>query len=392
MWRKLKNLGHFGLAILANIWYGFPSQKIKVIGITGTDGKTTTTHLIFAILTAAGKKASLISTIYAKIGSRVYDTGLHTTTPSYFLIQKLLREAVNRQEEYFVLETTSHSLDQKRVWGINYLVSVITNVTHEHLDYHLTYQNYLKTKANLLLNSQMALINRDDASYLLLKKILMAKKKQFLTYSLKQPADYSFNSKTILPELADFNNYNYLAAYSVCRYLGIKEKIIIDTFRQFTLPQGRLETVYDGDFKVIVDFAHTPNAIAVLLQFLRKKAKGRIIHVFGSAGLRDTTKRPEMGKASSQYSNVIILTEEDYRTEDPMIIAKSIASGINQKVHYQIILDRYEAIKKALQLAKKDDVVVITGKAHEKSLCRGKREYPWNDIEAVKRLITDLNL
>jgi len=213
MWRKLKNLGHFGLAILANIWYGFPSQKIKVIGITGTDGKTTTTHLIFAILTAAGKKASLISTIYAKIGSRVYDTGLHTTTPSYFLIQKLLREAVNRQEEYFVLETTSHSLDQKRVWGINYLVSVITNVTHEHLDYHLTYQNYLKTKANLLLNSQMALINRDDASYLLLKKILMAKKKQFLTYSLKQPADYSFNSKTILPELADFNNYNYLAAY-----------------------------------------------------------------------------------------------------------------------------------------------------------------------------------
>ena len=390
MMRKLKNIGHLILALIANIWYGFPARKIKVIGVTGTDGKTTTSHLIFTILKTAGKKVSLVSTVYAQIGEKVYDTGLHTTTPSYFLIQKLLREAVNNSDEYFILETTSHGLDQNRVWGINYQVGVITNITHEHLDYHLYYADLLKAKAKLLINSQISIINHDDQSFELLKKLLIEKKKKYLTYGFKSKTDYNFNTQKILPETADYNNYNFLAAYSVCRSLNIGEDKIIQAFKNFNLPQGRLETVFDKKFKVIVDFAHTPNAIAVLLQFLKKQTKGRIIHVFGSAGLRDANKRPLMGKASSKYSDLIILTEEDYRTEDPQEIAKSIAQGFTENMDYQIIINREEAIKKALSLAQADDLVVITGKAHEQSLCRGKTEYPWNDIAAVKRLTRDL--
>lgn len=391
MIRKLKNFGHLCLALTANLWYGFPSRKIKVIGVTGTDGKTTTTHLIYEILKNAGKRVSMVSTVYAKVGDCEYDTGLHTTTPSYFLIQKLLQKAVKNQDEYFVLETTSHGIDQNRVWGINYKVGVITNITHEHLDYHPSYTDYLKTKAKLLLNSQIAVINRDDNSFDLLKKELINNNKKYLTYGLKNKADYSYDSQKIVASIAEYNNYNFLAAYSVSRYLDIDEKEIINTFKQFVLPPGRLETVFNKKFKVIVDFAHTPNAIAVLLQFLRKQTKGRLIHVFGSAGLRDASKRPLMGKASSEYSDIIILTEEDYRTEDPLVITKSIISGFgSKKVDYQVIINREEAVKKALSLAQPNDVIVITGKAHEKSLCRGKTEYPWNDIETVKRLTKNL--
>lgn len=168
MIQKLKNVYHLLQAILANIWYGFPSRKLKVIGVTGTDGKTTTTHLITHILKTAGKKVSMISTIYAKVGSHEYETGLHTTTPSSFTIQKMLSLAVKDNEEFFVLETTSHALDQNRVWGIKYKIGIITNITHEHLDYHKTYDEYVKSKLKILLNSKLAVLNKDDRSYNLL--------------------------------------------------------------------------------------------------------------------------------------------------------------------------------------------------------------------------------
>ena len=376
--QKLKNIYHLLQAIIANIFYGFPSRKLKVIGVTGTDGKTTTTHLIYHILKSAGKRVSMISTVYGKIGDKEYDIGLHTTTPDPFLVQKLLRKAVNHGDEYFVLETTSHALDQNRVYGIGFFIGVITNITHEHLDYHKTYEKYVKAKAKLLLNSKFCVINANDQSFNRLKQIL--KNKKVISYSSKD-----FKIIKDLSNLTDFNRYNYLAAYTVCKNCGMPGKEILAAMRTFKLPPGRMELVYNKDFKVIIDFAHTPNAFKNVLPEIRKlylKKNGRLIHVFGAAGLRDASKRSLMGKASSKYADVIILTEEDYRTEDPQVICSSIAQGIENKPVFTII-NRQKAIKKAIQTARKNDVILLTGKSHEKSLCRGKKEFPWDERKAV---------
>jgi len=371
--QKLKNIFHLFEAVVANIYYGFPSRKLKVIGVTGTDGKTTTTSLIYHILKSSGKKVSMISTVYAKIGQNEYDTGLHTTTPSSFTVQRLLNLAVKNKDEYFVLETTSHALDQNRVFGIKYYIGVLTNITHEHLDYHQTYENYLKTKAKLLFSSQIVVLNSEDQSYEQVKKMINGKK--IYTYECGQYND----------SVAEFNKYNYSAAHTVCKIIGIHEDQIFKAINTFKLPPGRLELVYDKDFKVIIDFAHTPNAIENALKEIKKlyvKDKGHLIHVFGSAGLRDVTKRPFMGKASSKYADFSIITEEDYRTEDPQEIANQIASGMNNH-KYKITINRKEAIKQAIKMAGKNDVVVATGKSHEQSLCRGKIEYPWDEKKAI---------
>ncbi len=351
--QKLKNIYHLILAILANLWYGFPSTKLKVIGVTGTDGKTTTTHLIAHILKTARKKVSFISTVVV--------SGFHVTTPNSFALQKLLKRAVKNHDEYFVLETTSHALDQNRVWGIKYEIGIITNITHEHLDYHGTYENYVKTKIKLLKMAKIGIKNTNKIANIIKK----------------------------IPDLTKYNQYNYSSAYTVCKKLGLSDEIILKAMKTFQLPKGRLDLVHDKNFKVIIDFAHTPNAFLQLLPEIRKKylkQSGRLIHVFGSAGLRDATKRPLMGEASNKFSDIIILTEEDYRTEDPQLICQQIASKIKNK-NYQIILDRQLAINKAVKTAKKDDVVVITGKGHENSLCRGKTEYPWDEYKAVERAL-----
>lgn len=351
--QKLKNIYHFFQAVLANIYYGFPSRRLKVIGITGTDGKTTTTHLIAHILKTAGKKVSFMSSVVA--------SGFHVTTPSSFALQRLLKQSVDRHDEYFILETTSHALDQNRVWGIKYEIGLITNITHEHLDYHKTYKDYAKTKFRLLKMAKVGIEN----SY----KIANIIKK--------------------IPNLTKFNQYNYSAAYYVCQELRISDKIILKAMKEFQLPKGRLDLVYDKDYKIIIDFAHTPNALLQLLPEIRKlyiKKDGRLIHVFGSAGLRDFTKRPLMGEISDKFSDIIIVTEEDSRTEDPRLICKQITSKIKNK-NSQIILDRQQAINQAVKTAKENDVVVITGKGHENSLCRGKIEYPWDEYEAVKKAL-----
>jgi len=381
MIQKIKNVYHLIQAILANIFYGFPSRKIKVIGITGTDGKTTSTHLIYHILKSAGKKVSMISTIYAKIGAHEYDTGLHTTTPSSFLIQKLIKKSVDSGDEYFVLETTSHGLDQNRVWGVRYEIGLITNITHEHLDYHKTYEQYLNTKLKLLKRAKISIINKDDESYRHFKFQMPNAKFQIFKSD--------FKSIDTLPKLTKFNQYNYSGAYVVCTNLGLSHQNIISAMKTFKLPKGRLELVYDKEYKVIIDFAHTPNAFKSLLPEIKKqyiKDNGRLIHVFGAAGLRDVSKRSLMGEVSSNYSDYIILTEEDYRSEDPNTICETIAQKIKNN-KYEVVINRQDAINKALFLAKNNDVVVITGKAHEKSLCRGKIEVPWSEHEAVLKAI-----
>lgn len=400
MWQSLKNIYHFFQSFAADILYNYPSGKLKVIGVTGTDGKTTTSSLIYHILKTSGKKVSMISTVYAQIGGKTYDTGFHVTTPSPFTVRKYFKEAVNNGDEFFVLETTSHALDQYRVHGVTFEVGVITNITHEHLLYHKTYDNYVKAKTKLLKMSKIQIINRDDESYKHIIPLLHdTPNKKLYTYSLYQQADYQLDiSNKIGIRLPEFNKYNYLAAYSAVKQCGLSDEEIFNAMKLFTLPPGRMEIIYREKFTVILDFAHTPNAIFEALKAVRTDyPTSRLIHIFGAASQRDDTKRPLMGEASGTFANLTIITEEDYRREDPVKIAREIARGLEKKnFHfieaqgfgntdktYTILVDRGDAIKKAVQIAQEGDVIILTGKGHEKSLCRGTKEYPWDDRSAA---------
>ena len=405
MLQTLKNLYHLIQSFIANLYYGFPSQKLKVIGVTGTDGKTTTAHLIYHILKSSGKKVSLISSVYANIAGKTYDTGFHVTTPDVFPLYRFLRQSVDAGDEYFVLETTSHALSQNRTALINYEAGVLTNITHEHLDFHKKFEEYVKSKVILFSNSKIALLNADDKSFPLIKKILDyrtlrvrgllsanpegSQAQKIYTYGIVNKADYNLNLDLEHHlNLTKFNNYNYLAAYSLCKILGMSEKKITEALKTFKLPPGRLELVVKEPIKVIIDFAHTPNALHQVLSAVKERfitSHNRLIHVFGAAGRRDQSKRPFMGKESARYADIIILTEEDYRDEDPQKICQEIAKGI--KKNYSIITDRKIAIEKDVEIVKSGDVIILTGKSHEKSLCRGKKEYPWNEHEAVKKAL-----
>jgi UDP-N-acetylmuramoyl-L-alanyl-D-glutamate--2,6-diaminopimelate ligase len=384
MLRSLKGFYHFLVAMVANIWFGFPSRKLIVIGVTGTDGKTTTTSLIYEILKYAHVKASMITSVHAVIGGKSYDTGFHVTTPSAWWVQKYLRAAVDHGDTHIVLEVTSHALSQYRVWGILFDVGVITNVTHEHLDFHKTFAQYLKTKLTLLRMANTVIINRDESD--LYNAVLpFLHKKRYITYGIRRdsmvnPTTYPFKSK--LP--GEFNRYNCLAALATSDALGIKRNIAAHAVAHFPGVVGRMETVATKPFRVIVDFAHTPNALEKALSTVRKKTKKRIIHVFGSAGLRDSSKRPFMGSASSRFADIIVLTEEDYRTENVESIMDAIQKGISEDIRVYRFPKRSDAIRFALGEAKPHDIVMITGKGHEKSLCRGTVEFPWSDQKFVR--------
>lgn len=407
MWQSLKNIYHGLSALSAALRFGLPGKKIHVIGVTGTDGKTTTTHLIHFILKSGGKKASMISSVYAEIAGKQYDTGFHVTTPDPWQLQKLLLQAVEAGDEFMVLEVTSHGLDQNRVWGIPFEIGVITNVSHEHLDYHSTSEAYLRTKEKLLQSAKIAVINKDDESY---HHFNLNEHRQVITYGLKQ-ADISLTSfpfETQLP--GEYNKFNCLAAIAVCKQLRIPEKTIRQGIQNFPGVKGRFEFIEsDKGFDVIIDFAHTPNAIEKVLSTLKPLVKGKLIHVFGSAGLRDHKKRPIMGEKSATYADIIVITEEDYRTEDVNTIISQItqgceAAGARERsiMNYRQILpaetpiffripNREKAIRFAIQnLAHNGDTVIFTGKAHEKSLCRGTTEYPWSEHDTVDKALNEL--
>ncbi len=383
----LKRLYHFVVALGSALYFRFPARHVTVIGVTGTDGKTTTTTLIYEILKAAGYKTSVITSVHAVIAGKSYDTGFHVTTPNAFWVQKYLREAVDHGDTHVVLEVTSHALSQYRVWGIRFAVGVLTNVTHEHLDFHKTYERYLLTKLQLLRSSNVAIINKDEGElYATIAPLL--RRNKMVTYGIHRPATITPEThpfETKLP--GEFNQYNCLAATAAADVLGISKEIIKKALKGFAGIPGRMELVATKPCRVIVDFAHTPNAIDKALKTVRDETKGRVIHVFGSAGLRDRTKRPAMGKASSEYADIIVLTEEDYRTEKNETIMDEIASGIPVYKDVHKFDNRFDAIAFALSDVKKDDTVIITGKGHEKSLCRGKIEYPWSDQDAVKKIL-----
>ncbi len=405
MYQKIKNMYHFLTAWVFQIAYGLPARKLKIIGITGTDGKTTTSSLIYHVLKTAGKKVSIITSVSAVIGGRELDTGFHVTTPDPHDIPKYLAQSVRNGDEYFVLEITSHGLDQNRAAGVQFEISGITNITHEHLGYHKTFEAYVRAKSKIASMSKIAVVNADQPDV-----VRMFRKynpsASYSTFGLKEKADYTLDiSHKFDIDLEEYNKSNYLLAYAICSKLGISDSEFGKAVSTFRPPPGRMEVLYDKDFTVISDFAHTPNSIEQALRAIVQKypQRNRIIHVFGAAALRDDAKRPLMGRASATYCDIAILTEEDYRTEDPERIFRMLTQGMQesgfaetpsstdpvtiQTKRYMKILDREEAIQKAISIARAGDIVIITGKGVEKSLCRGREEYPYDEKEAVLRAL-----
>jgi UDP-N-acetylmuramoyl-L-alanyl-D-glutamate--2,6-diaminopimelate ligase len=403
MIRNIKNYIHKQLAKVANWRYDYPSKQLRVIGVTGTDGKTTTSSLIYHILRSVGKRASLISTVYAKIGDTEHDTGFHVSTPNSFVVQRMLRESVAAGDQFFVLETTSHALDQNRVYGVHFEIGVITNITHEHLDYHKTYERYVDAKMKLLHQSKKKIVNEEDESFAYVLK--QYSRQQVKTYGLKHGTYTVDYLKEVAKGLPEFNTYNYLAAFAVADALKIPRPAILEALKTFALPTGRMEVVREHPVTAIVDFAHTPHSLKAALTAVRNQycgEKGRLIHIFGCAAERDTLKRPIMGEISGSTADIVILTEEDARRENPVEIAEEIATGLHQCAfervsaesvgtknnQYTIIPNRGDAVIRAVAISRPGDCIILTGKGHEQSICRGTVEYPWNDGEAVRNALS----
>jgi len=388
---------HLPSAFLALLFYRFPSSKLKIIGVTGTDGKTTTVNLIYNVLKESGLSVSMISTVSALIKDKEIDTGFHVTAPGAWQLQKLLRKMVDEETEYLVLEVTSHGLDQFRVLGISYEVGVITNVTNEHLDYHKTYETYLRTKAKLLMKSKVAILNTDDQSYEYLINTLRNKGSKILSYGINKEADFTpknFPFRTPLP--GEYNQYNCLAAIAAAKVLGTKEETIRKAVAEFKGMVGRMEEIDEGqDFGVVVDFAHTPNALEQALKTLKESLgkDKRLIVVFGAAGLRDKEKRPAMGKIAGKWADFSVVTAEDPRIEKVEDICEQIVQGILAVGgKFKVVCKRQEAIDYAIgKLAKEGDIVVVCGKGHEKSMCYGEKEFPWSDQEAVRKALQEVS-
>ncbi|KKR81431.1 MAG: UDP-N-acetylmuramyl-tripeptide synthetase [Candidatus Daviesbacteria bacterium GW2011_GWA1_41_61] len=382
---------HLPEAVLANIKYGFPGRRLKVIGVTGTDGKTTTVNMIYKILHDAGKKASMISTINAVIAGKSYDTGFHVTSPHSSVIQKYFQQALKHGDEFMVLEVTSHALDQFRVWGVPFEIGVITNITHEHLDYHKTFENYFRAKAKLIQNVKFAVLNADDVNFSRLSEETSGK---VISFGMSNKADINTQKTPLkLRVPGDYNICNALASAAVGKIIGLDDQLIRKSLEGFSGLCGRMEEIKNRrGIRVFVDFAHTPNALENALQTLRPKTSGKLIAVFGCASQRDKLKRPLMGKISGKLADVTILTDEDPRFEDRNKIIEEIAQGAyqdgaeNGKTLYKEP-DRTKAIKLALSLTDKGDVVGIFGKGHEKSMNYHGVEKPWSDQEAVRRII-----
>ena len=297
MWQEIKNVYHLLVAVAAQVWFGFPSRKLKVIGVTGTDGKTTTVNLIYHILHTCGYSVSMISTVGAIINGEKKDLGFHVTNPSSWQLNSFIKKAAEKSS-YLVLEVTSHGIDQHRIFGIPFAIGVMTNVTNEHLDYHKTYDRYLQTKVKLLKRSRIAIVNQDDGSHkaiMLLLKDGNRMDRKVITYGktkspMVNPLVYAFKTKLI----GNFNRSNEGAAIATVLALNVKESCIKAACESFEAPIGRQQVVYEGDFTVMIDFAHTPNAIEEFLHSIKPGVKGRLIHVFGSAGERDRKKRCNM--------------------------------------------------------------------------------------------------
>lgn len=395
--QSLKNIFHLGEAIFGNVLYGFPAKKLTVIGVTGTNGKTTTTQFIARILEQSGVKVAVASTINFQIGEKKWINGSKFTTPSPWGLQRFLREAVEAGCEYAVLEISSHALDQNRLWGIPYSIAVMTNVTREHLDYHQTMEEYRRAKQKLFLLAQQAVINLDmegpeyfhpDEN----KPVIFYSTKNQNTHLLAQNIALDFKSTEFVIDGTHFNLHvpglfnieNALAALGVAQLLNIDFSVAKEALESVLSVPGRMELVPNATgADIIIDYAVTPDSFEKLYaSILPLKIPGtKIIHVFGACGERDRGKRPQMGEIASSYADIIILTNEDPYYEDPEQIIDDIEKGVTKKKdkNYFRIFDRREAIRKALSLAEIGDIVLITGKGAETAIAFGDKHLPWSE-------------
>ncbi len=412
------------LAHLAAAWHGHPARRMVMIGVTGTDGKTTTCNLIHRILQASGVRAGLISTVNAVIGERVLDTGFHVTTPEALEIQSYLAQMVEAGLTHCVLEATSHGLAQHRVAACDFDLGVITNITHEHLDYHGTFEAYRQAKGRLFSGlsesapklsavERTAILNRDDESYPFLNGLVRGRRVSYGTSPTAEvqaqevsesPAGLTFTvagsgyRQPVASRLrGEFNVSNILAAFAAAvDGLGISPAAAAEGIAALQAIPGRMEPIDLGQpFAALVDFAHTPNALRRALEAARAMTGGRVIAVFGAAGLRDREKRRKMAEVSTRLADLTILTAEDPRTEFLEAILAEMAAGASgqggqEGTTFWRIPDRGEALRFAVAQARPGDLVIACGKGHEQSMCFGETEVPWDDRTAMHAAVSEL--
>ncbi len=405
------------LANLACAFYGYPAQQLCTIGVTGTDGKTTTSNLISTLFEAAGKQTGLMTTANFKMRGQEWENATRQSTLEALEVQQLLRRMVQAGVTHAIIEATSHGLQLQRVRGCNFDVGVVTNITHEHLDFHKTLEAYRRAKARLfeMLDSRRnkgvgaqpyAILNRDDVSYDILKPYCHV---PILDYGIDTPAAvravdvqlraYSTRFRVILPDadlyaetrlVGRFNVSNCLAAIATAYSQGIEPATIAEGLATAHGVTGRMERIDEGQpFTVIVDYAHTPDSLQKVLGTLRPLTAGKLLAVFGSAGERDVQKRPIMGRIAAQMCDYIVITDEDPREEEREKILREIAAGAeavgkHEGQDFLCIADRTRAIAEAFAHAREGDTVLLAGKGHEQSIFIGREKLPWDDRSVAR--------
>ena len=409
--------GHKVEAVAYNIKNSFPGKGLKVIGVTGTNGKTTTSFLIHRMLHQAGYKVGLMTTVAYGVGDDIKPQIAHMTTVSVPLLHKRLKAMKQAGAEWIVLEVTSHALAQNRVWGIPISVAVMTNLTHEHLDYHGTFERYRDAKLKLFTMAgknknglQVGIANADDANgelfanqtknpilYGVDSGDLRATNVQLNSSGVSYTAtvgEDTYDIRTQIP--GSFNVYNSLAAVGVGRAVGLTKAQIEQGIAALEGVEGRMTRIVEGqDFEVIVDFAHTPDSFEKLFKDLRPVVKGKLIVMFGSAGRRDEAKRAIQGRLAAEYADEVVVTEEDDRDIDGTMIMDEIAKGAEsagkvRDTNLFLVHDRTDAIRFTLQRAQKGDTVLLLGKGHEKTIERADGEHPWDEIGTTHELLRQL--
>lgn len=406
---RMTNGFHLAEAVSANVRHSFPARGMTVIVITGTNGKTTTASFVANILKSAGYKVGVCSTAFFEINGERIANDLNATVSHPSHLQALIKRMQKAGVTHLVLEVTSHALDQHRTWGIPTTVAVMTNLTQDHLDYHGTMERYAAAKAKLFKdNPRFMVLNHDDEWFDYYNQFGAGELK--MTYGTDERAECRITHANLKKTGSDvtlnidhqtelevslglpgkFNVYNAAAAIAACYLLHVPLKAISEGVGALEGVPGRLERVdIDKPYDVIVDYAHTPDALQQLLETLKHTTKGRVMLVFGACGDRDKGKRPIMGRIAAQLADRIFLTDEESYGEDPQTIRDMIRQGIREargEGKTDELPDRREAIAKAMSIARKGDTVVLTGLGHEQYRIENGKKIPWNDAEVVKEL------
>lgn len=399
-------------------FFDYPANRMRMVGVTGTNGKTTTTHMIRHILKAQGFKVGVIGTVHIMIGDMSYP--IHNTTPDVVDLQHILHQMVQENMEYCVMEVSSHALALGRVSGVEFDTAVFTNLTQDHLDFHKTFENYLAAKCKLfeqvsapnqVKDNKGAVINIDDSyGYRVMEKTtaptitystlgkgtLNASDVHMSTKNSQYTVNYTGESYPVSMNTTGlFNVYNTLAAIGACLQEGISMEAIDTALKTFSSVPGRFELIEEGqDFAVVVDYAHTPDGLQNILETAKAIKENRIIIVFGCGGDRDATKRPIMGRIAAEYGDKIYVTSDNPRTEDPVQIVKDVEVGVKEALRegtsYEVIVDRREAINHAIHDAKAGDIVIIAGKGHENYQILKNETIHFDDREEARKALKEI--